>query len=127
MIKDYKKVYIGSIIACIATLVITDHVAVPCIINTITGYYCPGCGITRAIVSFLKGQLYQAFRYNSIIFIDIPVIILLTILERKIGKDNKAIRCISNIILIILLILTIVYGVLRNIPSFSYMAPTNVY
>ena len=77
MIKDYKKVYLGSILACIATLVITGHVALLCVIKTITGYYCPGCGVTRAIVSLFNGQLYQAFRYNSIIFIDIPIILFL--------------------------------------------------
>lgn len=125
MIKDYKKVYLGSILACIATLVITGHVALPCVIKTITGYYCPGCGVTRAIVSLFNGQLYQAFRYNSIIFIDIPIILFLGIFEKLFG-NNKIIKCISNIVLIILLIITIMYGVLRNIPSFSYMAPTKV-
>lgn len=126
MVKDYRKLYIGSIIACVATLVITDHVALPCMIKLITGYYCPGCGATRAVISLFKGQLYQAFRYNSIIFIDIPIILFLGIFEKLFGKDNKIIKCISNIVLIILLILTIMYGVLRNFPSFSYLAPTKI-
>lgn len=126
MIKDYRKLYIGSIIACIVTLVLTGHVTVPCIFNTITGYYCPGCGLTRAITSLLKGQLYQALRYNSIVFIDIPIILFLEIFGRLFGKNNKKIKWISNIFLIILLIITIMYGVLRNIPSFSYLAPTKV-
>ena len=126
MIKDYKKVYLGSILACIATLVITGHVALLCVIKTITGYYCPGCGVTRAIVSLFNGQLYQAFRYNSIIFIDIPIILFLEIFVKLFGKNNEKIKRVSNIILIILVILTIMYGVLRNIPSFSYLAPTKV-
>ena len=125
MIKNYKKLYLGSIIASIVTLVVTGRVTLLCIFNSFTGYYCPGCGATRAVISLFRGQLYQAFRYNSIIFIDIPIILFLGIFEKLFG-NNKIIKCISNIVLIILLIITIMYGVLRNIPSFSYMAPTKV-
>lgn len=120
---------IGSIVCVIAILVLTDHIAIPCIFNEITGLYCPGCGITRAILSLLKGDLYQAFRYNSIIFIDIPLILFLGIFEKLFKKNNNVrtiVRCVSNIILIILLIITIMYGVMRNIPSFSYLAPTMI-
>ena len=126
MTKTYKKIFIGSIIACIVTLVLIYRVTIPCPIKTITGLYCPGCGITRAIFALLDGQLYQAYRYNSILFIDIPIVLFLEIFEKLFGKNNKKIKCISNIILNILLVITILYGVLRNIPSFSYLAPTQV-
>ena len=35
----------------------------PCLFHLATGYYCPGCGGTRAIASLLHGQviLYTAF------------------------------------------------------------------
>ncbi len=126
MTKTYKKIFIGSIIACIVTLVLIYRVTIPCPIKTFTGLYCPGCGITRAIFALLDGQLYQAYRYNSILFIDIPIVLFLEIFEKLFGKNNKKIKCISNIILNILLVITILYGVLRNIPSFSYLAPTQV-
>lgn len=126
MIKNYKKLYLGSIIASIVTLVVTGRVTLLCIFNSFTGYYCPGCGVTRAVISLFRGQLYQAFRYNSIIFIDIPIILFLEIFVKLFGKNNEKIKRVSNIILIILVILTIMYGVLRNIPSFSYLAPTKV-
>ncbi len=126
-----KKIFliIGSIACVIAALTLMDYVAIPCVFYKITGLYCPGCGITRAILSLLKGDFYQAFRYNSIIFIDIPLILFLGFFERLFAKNNNVkaiIKCISNIILIILLIITILYGVMRNIPSFSYLAPVVV-
>jgi hypothetical protein len=33
-----------------------------------TGYYCPGCGGTRAISAFLKGQFFRSFLYHPAAF-----------------------------------------------------------
>ena len=43
-----------------------------CPIKKFLGLYCPGCGVTRMLYSILKGQFYQAFRYNPLIFISLP-------------------------------------------------------
>lgn len=39
----------------------------PCILHTLTGLYCPGCGGTRACISFLSGDLYASFRYHPFV------------------------------------------------------------
>lgn len=39
----------------------------PCPIRQVTGYYCPGCGGTRALDYFLEGQLFQSFFYHPVI------------------------------------------------------------
>ena len=36
----------------------------PCLFHLVTGYYCPGCGGTRAIASLLHGQLFRSFLYH---------------------------------------------------------------
>lgn len=36
----------------------------PCIFHAITGFYCPGCGGTRAFSYLLQGQLPKAFFYH---------------------------------------------------------------
>jgi hypothetical protein len=108
-----------------AILYLKFGIALPCIINEITGFYCPGCGITRMCLSLLKGEIYQAFRYNPIIFIDVPIIIISLFLE-KCFKNVKNINKITNVIFIILLIITIIFGVLRNIPQLSFLAPTEI-
>lgn len=76
-------------------------------------------------LALLDGKIHQAFRYNSIMFIDIPVIFIAIILER-IFKENKIVKKVINAIYIVLLIITIIYGVLRNIPYFSFLAPTDI-
>lgn len=45
-----------------------------CLIKNISGYNCPGCGITRAIAAILKGKLVSAFSYNPLIIIIFPLI-----------------------------------------------------
>lgn len=36
---------------------------VSCPIKLITGFPCPGCGITRATISLFKFRFYEAFYY----------------------------------------------------------------
>lgn len=99
------------------------HLYIDCPIKKITGLYCPGCGITRMFLSILKLDFYQAFRYNPLLFITLPVFaffIINSILTQKEPLYNK----VSNKIWIAVIILFISYGVLRNIPYFDFLAPT---
>ncbi len=108
-----------------AILVFGFGIAIPCLFNKFTGLYCPGCGITRAGLAFIHGDFYQAIRYNMIIFLDIPLIILGTIIQYKYKKNEKLTKAI-NIMYVILVIITILFGVLRNMPMFSFLAPTQI-
>ena len=48
--------------------------AVPCIFRKITGFLCPGCGITRAILAAVRLDFAKAFAYNQFTFIVLPVL-----------------------------------------------------
>ena len=39
----------------------------PCILHTLTGYYCPGCGGTRAVRALLAGRLVRSFICHPIV------------------------------------------------------------
>jgi hypothetical protein len=99
---------------------------IPCPIHFITGLYCPGCGITRMLFSMIKLDFYQAFRYNPLMFISTPFILFLFINNiYSIYKNKKSlVKKIPNSIWYILLIITILFGILRNI--ITYLAPTVV-
>ena len=45
---------------------------IPCPIKAVTGFYCPGCGITRCIFALLSGDIKRAFRYNQLVFCLLP-------------------------------------------------------
>lgn len=94
-----------------------------CVWHEVTGFYCPGCGITRMALSLMSGEIYQAFRYNPLLFLlivcGIIYVVYSLIRYRKIKKiDNK--------IVIMIVVITILYGILRNIPNFDFLAPTAV-
>ena len=94
------------------------HIACP--IKHVTGFDCPGCGMTRTALSLLDGDFYQAFRFNSLVFILAPLFLLYYVLIAK-GKKKE-----SDLLLFAMLGLTLAYGVLRNTPMFSFLAPTIV-
>lgn len=106
----------------IGILIIIFKIGIPCIFFELTNLYCPGCGITRAIKSILSLDLYRAFRYNMLVTILFPFFILYLIYTYIFNQKNK----IPNFIWYFILIITIAFGILRNIPQFSFMAPTNI-
>lgn len=46
---------------------IVRYVTFPCIFNKLTGYYCPGCGGTRAVRYFLTGHWIKSFIYHPVV------------------------------------------------------------
>lgn len=106
---------------------IKNGILIPCLFYQITGLYCPGCGITRMILSLLRLDFYQAFRFNPLIFIALPFIIVLFIdmfFKWLVGKENYLYMKINDKAWIVLLIITLLFGVLRNLPFFEYFIPT---
>ena len=98
----------------------------PCLFYKITGLYCPGCGITRMFISIFNLKFYQAFRYNPLVFILLILLIIYCGLDSIKYTIKKRHITIPKNFYIILLILVILFGILRNIPLFSYLAPVIV-
>ena len=107
-------------------LTLNYGINIPCLFNKVTGYYCPGCGITRCLFSIMSGHFYKAFNYNRLVFILLPFIFLYLIYNIYLyvfNKEDKIIKKIPNIIWLVLIIIVLLFGVIRNIDSFSYLAP----
>ena len=57
----------GAAIACVYLLIskITgfhiENYLYPCLFHTVTGYYCPGCGGTRALQALFQGHFLTSF------------------------------------------------------------------
>ena len=39
----------------------------PCLFHALTGYYCPGCGITRAVYALFEGKLLRCLCYHPVL------------------------------------------------------------
>lgn len=94
--------------------------AIPCIFYKITGFYCPGCGVTRLLFSLLKLDFYQAFRYNPLIFVLLICYVIYKLINLKYHFK------LPKYTVYIVLLVVILFGVLRNIDTFSFLKPTRI-
>lgn len=87
-----------------------------CTFLQLTGYKCPGCGSQRAIHALLHGDVAAAFKYNAILFIFVPwiVLCLYTEVQRKRNPRLYA-RMHAPVLLWALLIILLLWWLLRNI------------
>ena len=118
-----KKYIIFSILGILYILIVLKYnTGIPCAFHKITGLYCPGCGGTRAVISLIKLDLYQAIRYNALIVCITPIAVMYSIIKFGMKKNIK----IPNWIWIIILMVVLLFTILRNIPLFSFLAPTEI-
>ena len=124
-ISNKKVLTIGLLLFLLVLYKVINYFTgfgIPCPFYTITGWYCPGCGVTRMLFSIINLDFYQAFRYNSAVFILLIMAIIYWIIKLLFKKDLR----IPDYVYYILLAIFIIYGILRNIPMFSYLIPTTI-
>ncbi len=115
---------------CVIYLIFGDMlgVYVPCIFRKITHLYCPGCGITRMLAAILTGDFYQALRYNPLICILLPLAIVYLVdylINQARGRKSLLVRT-PNWVWILMIVALVIYGIMRNLSWFEYLAPTEV-
>ena len=116
-----KIIYRDSIILLAgilyAVFVRLTGLAVPCIFRTLTGWQCPGCGITRACLSLLKGEIRTSFSYNPVLYIAGPCIIYLIVRGdlNYIKGDAYRLGSADTVLIYILIMAALIFGVVRNL------------
>ena len=91
------------------------------------GFYCAGCGMLRAIHQMLHGNWQAAFRLNPLLVISLPYIFywILPYFFKYFYRLNLYTVAYPRQQLIVVGIITIVYGALRNtkIPVLYWLIP----
>ena len=95
------------------------NIGIPCIFHEFTRFYCPGCGGNRAIISLMHLDFYKAIRYNLLITIFIPALLINWFFKIVLRKNIKY----PNWFWYLVLIITILFAILRNIPALYFLAP----
>ena len=130
-----KKQRIGVVLAVVIILAIAFltvrffGISMVCPSHALFGIDCTGCGVTRMILALSKGDIYQAFRYNPAVFILLPFLLVyigFAVVSYINGTPNKLSGKIPYPVLITIMVLLVLFGILRNIPMFSFLAPTVV-
>ena len=132
-----KRILIASAAAFFAAVALLylyftgegEGAGIPCVFHQITGFYCSGCGSSRALRSILHLDLYQALRYNAIFTVVFPLLAAyfcgLGISYIRFGKDRISGKIPMKLVWLFIAG-ALLYGILRNIPFFSFLAPTVV-
>ncbi|GAA5495376.1 hypothetical protein Rhal01_01551 [Rubritalea halochordaticola] len=112
--------------AVVAFLVYTKSALLPpCLFNQWTGLLCPGCGMTRASHSLLHGEIAAGFAYNPLGVVLLPAL-LYGVGQELIAwaweKPEWRLRLGARLPLI-MAILVIGFGILRNLPGFDFLRP----
>ncbi len=88
----------------------------PCLIHSLTGYHCPGCGSLRAVHNLLHGNVGEALSLNPLMVVSIPVVGAMLLKPAWFYKPWVPWMTLGIIIF---------YGIARNIPiePFIWLAP----
>jgi len=94
----------------------------PCFFHTMTGFYCPGCGITRAVYHLLHGEFIRALSYNPLV-VPLFLLALSAIIARLYSLfTGKRLNFpdISTRFAWLLVFLVLFYWIARNLPFFPF-------
>ena len=120
LINKKLIIKIGVVIAIpvIYYFLYKNGIYIKCIFHEITGFECPGCGVTRMFIKLLELDFKSAFVYNPLVFILLPFlipyllyIIFVWVFEKKDIITSK----IPKSVLYILIVIAIIFGILRNL------------
>lgn len=90
-----------------------------CVVRSVTGLWCPGCGLTRAAHHLLNGDIGQALGYNALV---IPVGLLLAITWTAWLMGGRGPGWVHRAALpawLALAIVAVTFTILRNVPAFD--------
>ncbi len=121
-----NKTVLLLILAFFVNLVIVITFKFECPWNKYLGIDCAGCGATRMLLSILRLDFYQAFRFNPFMFVLFTIVLLyfIYVLFCKTLKKSYFIPGFKTAI--VLIILLVVFMILRNMDGFGYLKPTIV-
>lgn len=88
-----KSIILASILAAIAAL---SLLGIGCPFYRVFGFPCPGCGMTRAVLSLLQLDFAAAWQFHPMVFA-LPYLLALFLKDGRVFRNralNKAVLCL---------------------------------
>lgn len=93
------------------------HIRFPCMLRELTGYYCPGCGGTRAFFSLLRGDILKSLYYNPIVVYAAVVMLclLVRVIRFKIVEEDTNRALLPAWVFYMALIIVVANFLIKNL------------
>ncbi len=114
------------LLALVLALALMLALRPPCLILKYTGFFCTGCGVQHMLLALLQGDFAGALAQNSFMLFFLPLAGVFLLAELLRYVQGKPLLCKTKAFLYVLLALLVLAGiftVLRNLPSFRWLAP----
>ena len=105
--------------------ILAGHPLIPCLFHTVTGLYCPGCGVSRMCLSILSLDFASAFKANAAVFLLLPpgLVMALRMAVRYVRTGNTRPTQVQTCVFDVMVGVLLVFGVVRNLPGFEGLRP----
>ena len=94
-----------------------------CVFRSVTGLWCPGCGLTRAAHHLLHGDFGRALGYNALV-LPVGVLLVITWIAWLMGSRGHPPAWVHRAALpawVVLAIVAVTFTILRNVPAFDVL------
>lgn len=93
-----------------------------CPLFSLTGFACPGCGLTRGFHALFHGDIITALDYNALIpfFALAFLFLIVTLMSITVRGKGLLKMSASPVFLFGSLVLLIAFGVIRNLPFYPF-------
>ncbi|TDC61285.1 DUF2752 domain-containing protein [Actinomadura sp. GC306] len=96
-----------------------------CPFLALTGFYCPGCGMTRLVHALAHGDAGTAFGLNPLLFVLLPVLGYLYVRWTVLAARGMPMRSVlfKPVVAYAFVGVVAVYWIVRNLPFAQALAP----
>lgn len=113
-IKNASSLWLIVLLTGYYILVKYTEISLPCPFRALTGWLCPGCGITTMFLALADGNVAAAKQANIFLFYTLPILAFLLLLQAC-WHNVKLKRLLNKLILPAYLASLIIFSILRNL------------